>query len=68
MKNTTEIDSAIEILLASAKGLTDFYEELYDESISDFDAVGEPTDSVKSDLWRRASSLQQMVEELQSVK
>lgn len=68
MKNTTEIDSAIEVLTESAKGLTDFYEELYDESISDFDAAGEPTDSVKSDLWRRASSLQQMVEELQSVK
>jgi|TARA_B100001094_G_scaffold50444_1_gene46037 hypothetical protein len=68
MENTTEIDSAIETLTSSAKGLTDFYEELYGESISDFDASDEPTNSVKSDLWRRASSLQQMAEELQSVK
>ena len=67
MKNTTEIDSAIETLTESAKGLTDFYEELYDESISDFDTETEPTDSVKSDLWRRVSSLQQMKEELENL-
>lgn len=67
MKNTTEINSAIETLTESAKGLTDFYEELYDESISDFDTATEPTDSVKSDLWRRVSSLQQMKEELENL-
>ena len=67
MKNTTEIDTVIETLTESAKGLTDFYEELYGESVSDFDIAAEPTDSVKSDLWRRVSSLQQMTEELENL-
>ena len=41
MENTTEIDTAIESLSASAKGLQDIYEALYEESFDDFDASKE---------------------------
>ena len=72
MKNTTEIDTAIESLSAGAKGLQEFYEELYEESIDDFDAAEETASSMaanrKSGLWMKVTILRNMVESLQTVK
>ena len=73
MKTKTEIETAIETLSAGAKGLTDFYEELYGESVNDFDdsvipTAGSLAASRKADLFRKIRSLQYMVEELQSLK
>lgn len=68
MKTSTEIETAIETFAGSAKGLTDFYEELYDESIEEFDHTEAQSSSAKSDLWRRITFLQNMVEELEDVK
>lgn len=68
MKETTEITSAIQALTESATGLRDFYEELYGESIDEFDTSRESLVSVKSDLWRKFTSLQTMADELQSFK
>ena len=69
MKNTTEIETAIESLSASAKGLQDFYEALYEESIDDFDASEETASTMatsrKSGLWMKITILQNMVESLQ---
>lgn len=70
MKNTTDIDTAVESLSASAKGLQDFYEALYEESIDDFDASEETASTMaatrKSGLWMKITILQNMVESLQS--
>lgn len=68
MKNTTEIETAIETFAASARSLTDFYEELYSENIKEFDYSEAQSRSAKSDLWRRITFLQDMVEELQDLK
>jgi hypothetical protein len=70
MKNTTDIDTAIESLSASAKGLRDFYEELYGESVDDFNFSEETASTIaatrKSGLLMKISILQNMVESLQS--
>lgn len=70
MKNTTDIDTAIESLSASAKGLRDFYEELYDESVDDFNFSEETASTIaanrKSGILMKISILQNMVESLQS--
>ena len=68
MENTTEITDAIETLIGSATSLRDFYEELYEESIDEFDTSCESSVSLKSDLWRKITSLQTMADELQSFK
>ena len=75
MENTTEIDTAIESLSAGAKGLQDFYEELYEESIDDFDAskltADTPTTMAaqrKSGLWMKVTILRNMIESLQAAK
>jgi hypothetical protein len=72
MKNTTEIDTAIESLSAGAKGLQEFYEEVYEESIDDFDASKETASTMaasrKSGLWMKITILRNMVESLQAAK
>jgi hypothetical protein len=68
MENKTEIDNAVETLIESSHGLSNFYEELYGETINDFDALEESSVSVKADLWRKITSLQEMASELQSFK
>jgi len=70
MKNTTEIDTAIESLSAGAQGLQDFYEELYGESVDDFNFSEETASTMaatrKSGLLMKITILRNMVESLQS--
>ena len=68
MENTTEITDAIETLIGSATSLRDFYEELYEESIDEFDTSCESSVSLKSDLWRKITSLQEMAEGLKTIQ
>jgi len=70
MKNTTDIDTAIESLSAAAKGLQDFYEEVYGESVDDFNFSEETASTMaadrKSGLLMKITILRNMVESLQS--